>query len=279
MRQSRSTVQCQVEASSAAKSCHFDVRSSVRTSTGEQFMGRISRERDSSASTKKILTPTQVFSKIVNEKVLITPAQSSIEFSRFPHRNLSPEVLNGIANGLFSRNKLENFTRPDPQHLQVDLRKRVDALIEKAKHTKRGKDIQSNKNKLKVVKTSKPGTPQELSARPGSKDISEAHFLNAIHRSRPKPKILTLDNFAEEKLQIQVKDSQASQEQSHSQLKPSRSQGGKLNRAVNQTSIEDFFPRRYRLEARKDREIVDRYLHASRGRISGFNRKSSQHHL
>jgi hypothetical protein len=89
-------------------------------------------------------------------------------------------------------------------------------LLKRPSILKRGKDIQSNKNKLKVVKTSKPGTPQELSARPGSKDISEAHFLNAIHRSRPKPKILTLDNFAEEKLQIQVKDSQASQEQSHS---------------------------------------------------------------
>ena len=231
--------------------------------TADSRVSRLIKDKGTLHLVKKNLTPTQIFSKIVREKHEVFTAGSSKDFSKFPHKHFSHTLLNGLVNRTYSRSRLEEFTRPNPLGLTLDLRSRINTIIDKKETQKMGKQKRPALARLATM-TGKPAfltkpTQTRASLDPSASQSSRQWELvhESIKKVHNKGKQLTLEDFTEERTLLRGLGSQGDSSLERSR---DRSQGKYSTKGIMRLSGEDFFPERYKLAARKDREIIDKFI-------------------
>ena len=226
---------------------------------------------------RKHISNVELFRQIINEKHTITKLNQSPNYNRFSKKLVTPALRNGIFTRAFNRNKLELFTRPDPIQLTLNLKTRVNNIVHNSNISQLSGKNKSLSRCLPIKRNSTEGNPFNR-----DQDTQRTRLKNLIDQSvatiSQSKKDLSLKDFPAERASISQHNT--NRKSKKEPKTPSQNRNTSINLCIADQfgkGFGDFFPYRYKLEARKDQAIINAFnqSYTASGRNSiAYNRPS-----
>lgn len=229
--------------------------------------------------TKKSMSNIDVFKQIINERHIVMKLSKEDPFRKMNKKVITPALRNGIVTRAFSRNKLELFTRQDPSQLRLNLKERVNSIINKVDLSFKSTNCKPADRFLKFKPQFTEGHSTDIIQ---TTDRMRLHTMadQSMTTNSQSRKELGLKDFPQEKMALQLQEGAVSKKKRFTDRSETRFVSPKLvmNKSASNASV-DFFPARYKMSAIKDRAIVNAFNQSftssgrnslSRQRVSEF---------
>lgn len=210
------------------------------------------------SKTKKQITSLDVFRQIVKEKHILAHQHDKCGYAKFSKKLISPALRTGIVTRAFSRSKLENFTRPDPNHLKMSLKCRVNSIIHKASITEPSPHAKRERDDRPFRRLVTNGDSQSRISQSRSTLFVPQHDRKSLG-IEVRSKQLNLKDFAEERREIQLLQERANS----ARIRKPRRARENLSLIIkpvwgnSATPDVDFLPSSIKVSARRDKEIIN----------------------
>lgn len=209
---------------------------------------------------KRPLTNIEIFRQIVKEKHLVSQMNCKSEYQKFCKKELSSGLRNGIVTRAFSRNKLEKFTRPDPNQLKISLKNRVDSIIQKTLVIQTG-SLSKGSPYQKTVKASRTNDDSYGLLQLKKNMLNDSSRVSLMPSGGQRPVDLKLKDFPEEKKTIVQFQNRLKSAGNTKRGMKSRNSSLCLFSLNDESRLQraDFMPDHLKLQVRKDKQIVNSF--------------------
>lgn len=226
----------------------------------EGYDGSQSRCSDTmqTSKAKKQITSLDVFRQIVTEKHILVHQHDKCGYAKFNKKLISPALRTGIVTRAFSRSKLENFTRPDPNHLKMSLKCRVNSIIQKASITEPSPQAKREHADRHFSRLVANGDSQSRISQSRSTLFLSQHGRKSLG-IEVGSKQLNLKDFAEERREIQ----QLQERANSAKIRKPRRARENLSIIIkpvwgnSSPPDADFLPSSIKVSVRKDKNIIN----------------------